>query len=405
MAEEIRFVEGGTITTPQGFKAGATFAGMKTYAEDKLDLGLLCSERPCAAAGLFTANRVRSPSVVYTQEQLAKGRLRAVVANSGIANTMVGEQGMTDARGTAALAAKQLGLGADEVAVCSTGVIGVELPMALIRESMPRIELTHEGGAAFARAILTTDTRPKEVAVTFELGRRKATLGGCVKGAGMIHPNLATMLCFLTTDAAVEKGFLQQALKAAADNSFNMLSIDGDTSTNDMLLLYANGAAGNDPIRAGTPEATTFKEALDTVCVHLAKEMARDGEGASRLLHIRVEGAKSDEEARKAARTIVSSNLVKAAVHGSDPNWGRVMAALGRSGAEIDEKKLALYVNDVCIVWEGLAIPFHKDSVVATMRRPEVSFRLDLNLGGGSADAWGCSLSEEYITINSAYTT
>jgi glutamate N-acetyltransferase/amino-acid N-acetyltransferase len=214
MAEEIRFVEGGTVTTPQGFKAGATFAGMKTYAEDKLDLGLLCSERPCAAAGLFTANRVRSPSVVYTQEQLAKGRLRAVVANSGIANTMVGEQGMTDARGTAALAAKQLGLGADEVAVCSTGVIGVELPMALIRESMPRIELTHEGGAAFARAILTTDTRPKEVAVTFELGRRKATLGGCVKGSGMIHPNLATMLCFLATDAAVEKGFLQQVQTA-----------------------------------------------------------------------------------------------------------------------------------------------------------------------------------------------
>lgn len=405
MTSEIRFVEGGTVTSPRGFRAGATFAGIKTYAEDKLDLGLLFSDNPCTVAGVFTTNKVKSPSVVLTQERVAGGRLRAVVANSGVANTSVGDQGMKDAQETVELAARHLGLEPEEVAICSTGIIGIELPMALIRESMGKIQLSEDGGGAFARAILTTDSHPKEVAVTFEVGGRTATLGGCVKGAGMIHPDMATMLCFLTTDAAVERSFLQKALKEAVDISFNMLSIDGDTSTNDTVLLYANGAAGNEPIWGDTPEAESFQQALNTVCVHLATEVARGGEGASRLLRVQVEGARSTEDARKAARAIVSSNLVKTAVHGGDPNWGRVVAALGRSGAEVDEKKLALYVNDVCIVWEGRSIAFHKDAVVSIMRGPEVSFRLELNLGDGNATALGCSLSEEYVTINSAYTT
>ncbi len=405
MASEIRFVEGGTVTSPKGFRAGATFAGIKTHGEDKLDLGLLLSESPCTVAGIFTTNKIKSPSVLLAQERLAGAKLRAVVANSGIANTSVGEYGMKDAHETVELAARHLGLEPEEVAICSTGVIGVELPMALIRESMGKIGVSDEGGNPFARAIMTTDSHPKEVALTFEVGGKTATLGGCIKGAGMIHPNMATMLCFLTTDAAVERSFLQKALKEAADISLNMVSIDGDTSTNDTVLLYANGAVGNDPIWGDTPEAETFQRALDTACIHLAKEVARGGEGASRLLQIQVEGAKSTEDARKAARTIVSSNLVKTAVHGSDPNWGRVVAALGRSGAEVDEKKIALYINDVCIVWEGLPVPFHKDAVVAIMRGPEVSFRLELNLGDGNATAWGCGLSEEYVTINSAYTT
>jgi len=405
MAEEITLIEGGNVTSPQGFKAGATYAGIKTYAEDKLDLGLLLSEQPCTAAGVFTTNKVKSPSVVYTQEQLGKGKLRAVVANSGVANCMVGEPGMTDARETVELAARHLGLDTAEVAICSTGVIGVELPMALIREGIPKIQPSSDGGTAFARSIMTTDTRHKEIAVSFDVEGRKVTLAGCAKGVGMIHPNMATMLCFLTTDAAVEVQFLQQSLKAAADNSLNMLSIDFDTSTNDTALLYANGAAGNDPIWDTSPGARVFQKALNTVCVYLTRELARDGEGASRLLHVRVEGAKDLEDARNAARTIVSSNLVKTAVHGSDPNWGRVAAALGRSGAEVDESKLSLYVNGVCILDDGLAVPFHKDSVVALMRGQEVSFRLNLGLGAGHADAWGCAMSEDYVTINSAYTS
>jgi glutamate N-acetyltransferase/amino-acid N-acetyltransferase len=303
------------------------------------------------------------------------------------------------------MAARYLRLDEDEVAICSTGVIGAELPMALVREAMPRIKMSNENGRAFARAIMTTDTRPKYVAVNFEVEGKKATLGGCAKGVGMIHPNMATMLAFLTTDAAVEGEFLQKALKHAVDNSFNMLSVDGDTSTNDTVLLLANGAVGNDPIGGDSADARAFQDALHDVCQYLTRELARDGEGASRLLHIRIEDARSAEDARKAARTIVSSNLVKTAVHGADPNWGRVAAALGRSGADVDEKKLALYINDMCILWEGVQIPFHKDSVVAAMRGPEVSIRIKLGLGLGSADAWGCAMSEEYVTINSAYTT
>lgn len=405
MAEDTKFIEGGSVTSPQAFKAGATFAGMKTYAKDKLDLGLLVSERLCTAAAVFTTNKVKSPSVVYSQEQFAKGKVRAVVANSGIANCMVGAQGYADAKETVALAARYLGLDEDEVAICSTGVIGAELPMALIRDAIPKIKLSSENGKAFARAIMTTDTRPKHTAVNFEVDGKMATLGGCAKGVGMIHPNMATMLAFLTTDAAVEAEFLQQALKKAVDNTFNMLSVDGDTSTNDTALILANGAIGNDPISEGSPDARVFQDALNAVCQYLTKEMARDGEGASRLLHIRVEEARTIDDARKAARTIVSSNLVKTAVHGADPNWGRVAAALGRSGAEVDEKKLALYINDMCILWEGVQIPFHKESVVAAMKGPEVSIKVKLGLGAGSADAWGCAMSEEYVTINSAYTT
>jgi glutamate N-acetyltransferase/amino-acid N-acetyltransferase len=405
MAEDIKYIEGGSVTSPKGFKAGATYAGMKTYAADKLDLGLLVSERLCASAGMFTTNRVKSPSVVLSQQQLAKGKLRAVVANSGIANCMVGEQGMTDAKETVGLAAKHLGLSSDEVAICSTGLIGTELPMALIRAAVPKIELSSDGGRAFSLAIMTTDTRPKSTAATFSVGGHRATIGGCAKGVGMIHPNMATMLAFLTTDVAVEQSYLQKALKEAVDSTFNMLSVDSDTSTNDTVLLLANGAIGNEPIKAGSVDAKAFEAALHAVCLYLAKEQARDGEGASRLLHVRVDGARTLDDARKAARTIVSSNLVKTAVHGSDPNWGRVAAALGRSGAEVDERKIALYINDVCILWEGIAIPFHKDSVVALMKGPEVSFRVELHLGNGSADAWGCSMSEQYVVVNSAYST
>ena len=405
MADKVRFVEGGTITTPKGFIAGATYAGIKTYAEDKLDLGLLLSERPSTVAGVFTTSNIRSPSVTLTQERVPKGTIRALVVNSGIANACVGAQGLDDAREATIIAASHLNVDPEEVVTASTGVIGVELPMALIRSGVGRIQVSEAGGHELARAILTTDSYPKEAAVSFEHEEKTLTIGGIAKGAGMIHPNMATMLGFLATDAQVDRAFLQGALKKAADYSFNMLSVDGDTSTNDTLLLFANGAADAEPVTEGSPLADLFQQALEQLCVLLTKELAKDGEGASRVIEVTVEGASSASDARAAARTVVSSNLVKSAVHGGDPNWGRVLAALGRSGAQVKEENIALYVNEVCIMEHGLPTPFHRDGVVALMQGPEVSFLIKLNLGQDRATAWGCDLSEGYVTFNSAYTT
>ena len=401
----IEFLDDGTVVSPQGFLAGATYAGLKTYAEDKLDLGIIFSETPCVAAGVFTTNAIRSPSVTVCQEHLTQGPVRGLIVNAGIANACVGEQGYQDAQHSSLLASQHMGVQPQEMLICSTGVIGVELPMSLIDSGIKQIQPTKDGGHALALAMMTTDTRPKETAVSFQVGGRHALMGGVSKGSGMIHPNMATMLAFVTTDAAVEPGFLQDALREVADDSFNMLTIDGDSSTNDTMLVLANGVAGNQPISAGSADAAVFKAALMEVCVHLARETARDGEGASRLIVVNMAGAKDKSDARLAARTIASSNLVKSAVYGADPNWGRVMMALGRSGAAVDETKVDLFVNGVCIMQGGKPIPFHRDAVVALMRGPEVSFRLDLHQGEGQATAWGCDLTEQYVIINSAYTT
>ena len=406
MAGAVRFIANGTITNAGGFQAGATYAGLKTFSEDKLDLGIILSDAPCTAAGVFTTNAIKSPSVTVTQEHVEAGPVRALIVNAGIANTCVGEQGYTDAKEMTILAARRLGIRTEEVLVCSTGVIGVELPMSLIRTGVEQIDLSASGGHDVARAMMTTDTRPKEVAVTFDIGGRRVNMGGVVKGSGMIHPNMATMLSFVTTDAAVEGNFLQDTLREVADASFNMMTVDGDTSTNDTVLVMANGTAGNNPVAAGTTDAETFKEALLQVCVHLAKELARDGEGSGdRLIIVEVAGAESIADARMAARTIASSSLVKSAVHGRDPNWGRILMALGRSGAAVEESKVDLFINGVCIMQGGLPIPFHRDAVVALMGGSEVTFRLELGLGDGDATAWGCPLTEEYVVINSAYTT
>ena len=406
MAGAIDFVDGGTVTSPLGFRAGATYAGLKTFAEDKLDLAILLSESPCATAGVFTTSTVKSPSVTVDRQRLAQGiPMRALIVNAGIANTCVGEQGFIDAEEMTSLAAQKTGTAPEQVLVCSTGVIGVELPMSLIRSGVEQIELTGNGGADMARAIMTTDTRPKEVAVSFEVGGRQVFLGGIAKGSGMIHPNMATMLSFLTTDAAVERKFLQAALSQVADETYNMLTVDGDSSTNDTVLLMANGAARNTEITDASPDADTFMAALRQVCTYLTQELARDGEGASHLIVVEVARATDITDARNAARTIASSSLVKSAVFGTDPNWGRVLAALGRSRAAVEEDKIDLFINGVCIMEAGKPIPFHRDAVVAQMRRPEVTFRLQLNLGSGEATAWGCDLTEEYVIINSAYTT
>jgi glutamate N-acetyltransferase/amino-acid N-acetyltransferase len=277
--------------------------------------------------------------------------------------------------------------------------------MGKIAEGISRITLSPEGGHDFTRAIMTTDTRPKEIAVRVQTAESSFTIGGTAKGAGMIHPNMATMLGFLTTDAAVEATFLKEALTKAVDTSFNMITVDGDTSTNDTVLLMANGRAGNRPIEKGGELAGPFHKALQQVCLHLAKCVAKDGEGATRLIEVQVDGAQNRKDARLAARTIAGSPLVKSAVHGCDPNWGRIIAAAGRSGAELVEEKADVFIGEMCLMKSGVPQAFDKKDASAVMGRDEVLLRVDLNLGKGRATAWGCDLSEEYVVINSEYTT
>jgi len=403
MKAEIEFISSGSITSPRGFHAGATYAGIKKKAEDALDLGILFSEVPSVAAALFTTNQIKAAPILWCQQQIKSGRTIAVVANSGCANACTGEQGITDVRETAELVAKGMGVSPQDILVASTGVIGQPLPMALVRAGIEQIILSADGGHELAKAIMTTDTVPKETALTVKTEGSQFTIGGVTKGSGMIHPNLATMLCFLTTDATVDIDFLNLALKRAVDISFNLVSVDGDTSTNDIVLIMANGLAGNEPILPDSQLAEAFQQALDRACIYLAKCIARDGEGASRLIEVTVNGASSASEAKLAARTVVSSSLVKTAVHGSDPNWGRILAAVGRSDVAVIESKIDLYIGQVCLVKAGKPLPFDRQNLVQILNRSEVSVSLNLNLGQGTATAWGCDLSEEYVPINSQY--
>ena len=407
MAAKIELISDGSVTCAKGFVAGGTYAGLKTQGEGVLDLGILLSERPASLAATFSTNRILSPSVTVSRERAKRGTARGVVANSGCANCCVGDQGRMDAEEMVALAAEHVGVDPQDILVASTGMIGVELPMGLIREHMGDMKLSAkcEGGHAFAESLRTTDSRRKDMAVSVELDGRTVTLGGAAKGVGMIHPNMATMLCFITTDAPVEQGFLQAALSEAVSVSFNMIDVDGDQSTNDTVLVFANGAADGPTIEAGAASAPDFQEALTYVCTELAKELVRDGEGAQRLIEVDVNGAASESDARVAAREIAASSLVKAAVHGRDPNWGRIMMALGKSGADMDESRISLFINGIQIVHEGKAIPYSLDAVVGSMGGAEVTFRVELGMGDGNARAWGCDLTEEYVTFNSAYST
>jgi glutamate N-acetyltransferase/amino-acid N-acetyltransferase len=398
----ISFLTQGTVTSPVGFLAGATGAGLK---KDGADLGILYSEAPCSAVGMFTASRIKAAPVVVTQRRLPSETVRAVVVNSGCANASVGETGLKDAVRMAELAADKIGVPSESVLVASTGVIGKRLPLKLIEAGVGQISISRGGGHELARAIMTTDTMPKEAAVSVRSGDCGFTIGGIAKGSGMIHPDLATLLCFLATDAAVTLDFMARALKNAVAVSFNLVSIDGDTSPNDMALIMANGRAGNRPITKGSNLAGDFEEALSRLCIYLAKGIARDGEGASKLITVTVSGALSTGEAGLAARTIAGSPLVKAAVHGNDPNWGRVIAALGRSGAEVVEEKIDLYIGDICLVRAGQPLAFDNREVIRVLSSDEVKISLALNLGTASATAWGCDLSQEYVTINSDYTT
>jgi len=403
MEAEIEFIPEGMVTSVKGFTAGATFAGINRNARYNLDLGILFSEAPCVTAGVFTSNKIKAAPVLLCQQRLPSDKIRVVVANSGCANAGTGEQGLCDAFAMATSAADRVGVPLDEVLVASTGVIGKRLPLELIRAGAKKIALSSDGGHQLAKAIMTTDTVAKEVAV--KVIGNEFIVGGVAKGSGMIHPQLGTLLCFLTTDARVDRDFLVLALSKAVDISFNMVSIDGETSPNDTVLVMANGLAGNELIRQNTNQATAFQQALDQACIYLAKAIARDGEGASRLIEVTISGAASTTQARSAARAVVSSPLVKAAVHGGDPNWGRIIAAVGRSGAEVLESKIDLCIGGICLLRGGSALPFDEKKVASALMDNEVPIELNLNLGEAMATAWGCDLSEEYVTINSQYTT
>jgi glutamate N-acetyltransferase/amino-acid N-acetyltransferase len=384
----------GSVTSASGFRAGAVAAGIKPSGN--LDLGLLVSDRPCVYAGTFTQNAFPAAPVVLSRGRLrAAPRAQAVVFNAGNANACTGERGQADAEEMARLAGEVLGISSDLVLAASTGVIGQFLPMDRVRAGLRQVQLGVDGGHQAARAIMTTDTQVKEVAVSFSNGAR---IGAMTKGVGMIYPNMATMLAFIATDAALEPGFAQSCLKRVVDQTFNMVTVDGDTSTNDSCFLLANGLAG-------AVDEAAFEAGLLEVCTDLARKMARDGEGATKLIQVDVTGASSDADARRAARAVVGSSLLKAAVHGQDPDWGRVFAAVGNSGAQVDPFKAALWIGSVQVARDGMATDVPRADAQAAMSGEEVQFRVDLGLGSASARAWGCDLTEGYVIENSAYTT
>jgi len=389
-------IEGGA-TAAQGFMAGSMSCGIKPSG--KPDLVLVASEAPATVAGVFTTNRVKAAPVLLCQRRVAGGRARAVVINSGNANACTGEAGMRAAERMAAAAARRLGVSADEALVLSTGVIGVPLLVDKIEAALPGLALSPQGGADAARAIMTTDTRPKTAAVELEVDGRIVRVGGMAKGSGMIHPQMATMLAVITTDADVPSYDLQRHLTDAVGGSFNRIDVDGDMSTNDTVLLLANGASDV----ALSDEL--FAAALAAVCVSLARQVAADGEGATKLLEITVTGAVSVEDAERAARAITRSNLVKAAMYGNDPNWGRILCAAGYSGALLDPAKARLTLQGTALYADGLPLPFDAAAVSADLRAPEVSVQLDLGVGDAQATAWGCDLTPEYVHINADYTT
>jgi glutamate N-acetyltransferase/amino-acid N-acetyltransferase len=398
---EVALDPAGHATTPRGFSAGAVYAGIKTYGEGKLDVGILASDRPCSVAGTFTRARLHSASVDIDRDKIADGKAQAVVVNAGIANSSTGPRGIEDGLQVTEWVAARLHLPVDDVLICSTGVIGHFLPMEKMRAGVEAIELRADGGPDFSRAIMTTDSRPKHAAV--RVG--PFTLGGCAKGSGMIHPDMATMLAFLTTDAAVEVSFLRRALSAAVERSFNMVSVDGDTSPSDTVLLFANGAGGGEPIGAASPLAQTFQEGLDALCTELAKEIARDGEGATKLIEFRVSGAASQAEARALARLLSTSYLLKSAVHGADPNWGRIVSVIGRSPARYHETDVTVAICGIPVFAGQRPTGADPARVSEAMGGETVVIEVGLGAGPGQATGWGCDLSEEYVGINADYHT
>ena len=404
----MKMIEGG-VTAAQGFVAGGIHCGVRKN-KSKPDLAMIYSEAPCAAAAVYTQNLVKGAPILVTQKNIADGAAKAVICNSGNANTCNAD-GEEKAQAMCDLTAQALGIAPQDVVVASTGVIGQVLPIEPIQAGIPELvkALSADGSHAAATAIMTTDTIAKEAAAEVEIGGKTVKVGGISKGSGMIHPNMATMLCFVTTDCAISPAMLDKAIHQVTEKTFNMISVDGDTSTNDTFAILANGAAGNPEITAPGPDYDAFAEALEAVCRQLSKLMAGDGEGATKLLICRVDGAMDLAMARTVAKSVICSTLFKAAMFGADANWGRVLCAIGYSGAAVDVNKIDVSFRsakgqvDVC--QNGAGIPFSEEKASQVLSEHEIEILVHLHLGEASAEAYGCDLTYDYVKINGDYRT
>jgi len=403
--KSFEYVEGG-VTAARGFQACGVAAGIKY--QDRKDLALIVADAPVAVAAVYTTNKVAAAPVQIDRERTASGRAQAVVVNSGCANACTGETGLANAREMARLAGASLGVDEQLVLVCSTGVIGVNLPMDRVADGVKLAagSLSREGGQDAAHAIMTTDTVDKQAAVELEIEGKTVCIGGMCKGSGMIEPNMATMLAFITTDAAVHPKALDQALREAVEVSFNRVVVDGDRSTNDTVILMASGAAGNETLNPYHPQWQYFVDALTTVCLELGKKMVLDGEGATKFVTVTVKGARTQEDAQRAARAVSKSALVKTSWFGLDPNWGRVIAAVGYSGADVDDQKAQIFYGPICAYDRGrVADKSMLGAMQEVMRKRAFDVTVDLNLGSGEDKVYTCDFSYEYVKINAEYTT
>ncbi len=405
----MKIITGG-VTAAKGFQAASTAAGIKY--QGRTDMAMVYSEKPCVAAGTFTTNIVKAAPVKWDQEIVYQHpSAQVIICNSGIANACTGEEGFSYCRATAKAAAETLNVDENSVLVASTGVIGMQLPIQKLADGVkamaPKLQGTLEAGNEAAKAIMTTDTKEKEAAVQIEVGGKTVTIGGMCKGSGMIHPNMCTMLGFVTTDACISKQLLQEALSQDVKDTYNMVSVDGDTSTNDTVLLLANGMAENPEINEKNEDYQKFREALNYINTTLAKKIAGDGEGATALFEVRIIGAKSKEQAVTLSKSIVTSSLTKAAIYGHDANWGRILCAMGYSGAQFDPEKVDLYFESkagkIQIIENGVAVDYSEEEATKILSEDAVTAIADVKMGDCTATAWGCDLTYDYIKINADY--
>ncbi|CAG7633795.1 Arginine biosynthesis bifunctional protein ArgJ [Paenibacillus solanacearum] len=406
MVNDYVVVPEGSVTTPSGFRAGGLHCGLKKT--QRHDLGVIVCEVPAQAAGVYTLNQFQAAPLKVTQESIAAGgKLQVMLVNSGNANACTGQQGEDDARAMRSAAAKAFGVADHLVGVTSTGVIGELLPMPKVLSGIEKLpaETRADGGDDFCQAILTTDLVKKEICVRLTVGGRTVHIAGAAKGSGMIHPNMATMLGFMTTDANIDSAMLQKLLNEVTDSTFNMITVDGDTSTNDMVVVMASGLAGNDSLTPEHPDWAAFAGAFTHVGEYLAKAIARDGEGATKLIEVTVAGAASRDAARAIAKTVIGSSLVKSACFGADANWGRIIAAVGRAGQPVQTETVDIRLGDISVLKQSRPVKFDEDRAEEYLKGELVQIHVDLNMGDATATAWGCDLTYDYVRINAAYRT
>lgn len=402
-AQSIEKIVDGSILTPRGYKAGGIHSGLRYR---KKDFALLMSDKPASVAAVYTQSHFQAPPLKVTQESIAEqGKIQSVVINSAVANACTGEEGLANAYEMRNMIADRFQIPAAYVAVASTGVIGQQLPMEKIAHGCESVEVTEDGSSDFQQAILTTDTCQKSACYQVQIDGETVSIGGAAKGSGMIHPNMATMLGFITTDATIESDALHRALSQSIERSFNQITVDGETSTNDMVLALANGEAEHGTLTESHPDWESFQSTLQLVCEDLAKQIAKDGGGATKLIEVQVTGARSNEEARIIGKKVVGSSLVKTAVYGLDANWGRIVGAIGHSEAEVNPTECDIYIEDQLVFSNGTPCPFSEEQATEDLDNEEVTISIHLYEGDGVGTAWGCDLTYDYVKINASYRT